>query len=282
MAGGEREKTDAEVNLERFLAVEFLHSLGSYRGAMEKGKQFDRGSIPDAGGALNRTRALNALLHYQRDDSREEVRHPDPAGDEPQYVEEEGEGGEGGGPAKAYELGLLLDEPDSSRKRLRRITDFYSTGIAALNGSLGSRNGQSKSTPEPLECLAACLFWDREPASSVWGVNKKFREHYEAEDGGEKPQASSVRSRIEAKRDRFLERRTAVEAAPGMGGDAGQRARPGAFGDQPRPGVPASGGLRDPRLRAAVSRRRAPAASLRRALPVAAVQRSDVDELGRG
>jgi len=213
MAGGEREKTDAEVNLERFLAVEFLHSLGSYRGAMEKGKQFDRGSIPDAGGALNRTRALNALLHYQRDDSREEVRHPDPAGDEPRYVEEEGEGGEGGGPVKAYELGLLLDEPDSSRKRLRRITDFYSTGIAALNGSLRSRNGQSKSTPEPLECLAACLFWDREPASSVWGVNKKFREHYEAEDGGEKPQASSVRSRIEAKRDRFLERRTAVEAA---------------------------------------------------------------------
>lgn len=204
-------ETGAEKNLRLFLDVELLHSLGCYREAGSEAAGFDLGGVFDTGGALRRTRDLNAFLYAERDKSLKSEthdRHPDPRRDpsaEPERADEPVEG----------ERGLLLEDMES-RRRLRRITDFYSTGIAALNDLLTASASDTERPPKHLEQMGICLFWDREPASSFHEVNERFGE-WLGENKRKKRRRqkldASVRSRIEGKRDRFLERRVAVEAA---------------------------------------------------------------------
>lgn len=199
----EKKKGPAQ-NLEQFLEVEFLHSLGCYGDARASADESDFQGIWDCEGALERTRDLNCLLDELRDDPGEPVRHPDPS------LDAEGEKDEDGN-------GLLLGT-QKCRERLRRITDFYSTGITALNDLLEASRTARADPPEPLERLGTCLFWDREPASSNWQVNEDFwtrldREQTDEEDRWKKPLSEGERRRIEGKRARFEERRSAVESA---------------------------------------------------------------------
>jgi hypothetical protein len=207
--------TPAAATLDNFLDVEFLHSLGCYSDAGEVALGCELGSIPDAGGALNRTRALNALLKEKRDNSSEPFRHPDPKGANPTCAPKGTEKSEarGGGELEQHEQGLLLSDTGMSRKRLRRITDFYSTGIVALDtlleGGKSKKESKAQAGVSELKQFGDCLFWDREPASSFREVNEEFRKH--------KPDiqevAASVRERIEGKSGRYLERRDAAETA---------------------------------------------------------------------
>jgi ribonuclease BN (tRNA processing enzyme) len=215
-------KGGAERNLELFLEVEFLHSLGCYSNARDKAGDkeygFELGSIPDAGGALRRTHDLNWLLASDRDNPEMPSRHPDPA-----IVMDRGRG-EGDPQLRSDEEGLLLADKDESRVRLRRITDFYSVGIAALDSLLEPPLSKPKPEVESLEHLGSCIFWDRDPGSSVAGVNRSFKKRQKAlkkiraSPTREKREDAlelnpSVRRRIEAKRERFVERRKAAEEA---------------------------------------------------------------------
>jgi hypothetical protein len=205
-------KVGPEENLEQFLDVEFLHSLGCYREASEKASQFTLGAIAGAGGALRRTRDLNELLDRARDDAEEKVRHPNPQIDP--SPNGRGEQDEGSHPPD-HEFELLLDT-EESRHRLRQITDFYRTGVAALDAMLDSGPDRKEPPEKALEELGTCLFWDREPASSFRAVNRSFRKRLaipRQEGRHQVPLAPSVRSRMEGKRERFLDRLTAVEAA---------------------------------------------------------------------
>jgi hypothetical protein len=191
-------------NLEQFLEVEFLHSLGCYGDAKASGEEFDFDGIWDGEGALERTKDLNCLLDALRDDPGEPVRHPDPS------LGPKGEKDEDGN-------GLLLGT-QKCRDRLRRITDFYSTGITALDDLLEASQTGREDAAEPLERLGTCLFWDREPASSNRQVNMEFwvrldDEQTDEEDRWKTPLSEGERRRIEGKRARFQERRKAVESA---------------------------------------------------------------------
>jgi len=211
MAAATKKAIGPEANLELFLDIEFLHSLGCYKEASDRAAEFTLGAIPDAGGALRRTRDLNELLKRDRDNATQPERHPDPRLDKSPG---RGEGEEEERPAD-HELELLLDT-EESRKRLRQITDFYRTGVAALDAQLESGPDLKEKPGETLEQLGICLFWDREPASSYREVNQSFRQRLEiGRDEGRhrQPLPPSVRSRMEGKRDRFLDRLTAVEAA---------------------------------------------------------------------
>lgn len=206
----EKKKRGPSANLEKFLEVEFLHSLGCYRDARVGGEEFDFEGINDVRGALERTRDLNWLLDERRDDPERKERHPDPALD-PEAEEDED------GNLPPHRLGLLLDT-EECRKRLRRITDFYSTGITALNDLLEAAETNREDPPEDLERLGTCLFWDREPASSNSEVNQAFWTRLDQEQTEEKerwatPLTTGERRRVEGKRARFQERRKAVEAA---------------------------------------------------------------------
>lgn len=215
---GKSELTQAERTLRDFLDVEFLHSLGSYREAGRLASSLQLGAIPDAGGALIRTAVLNRLLEEKRDRSKENVRHPDPSQRDPRLGKKERERSEGPKDPLPHEQGLLLDDTDESRERFRRITDFYSTGITALQTMLDAGSKQEKQEKpfsEELERLGICLFWDRAPASSFRKVNESFHARLEKDrsERWKEPVEPALRSRLEGKRDRFIERRRAVEAA---------------------------------------------------------------------
>jgi hypothetical protein len=206
----QKKKRGPSENLELFLEVEFLHSLGCYGDARLGAEEFDFDGINDIQGGLERTRDLNWLLDERRDDPKRKDRHPDPALD-PQGEEDED------GDLPRHDLGLLLDTEDC-RKRLRRITDFYSTGITALNDLLEASQAERSDSPQPLEHLGTCLFWDREPASSNSEVNQAFWTRLNRERTKEKerwlaPLTIGERRRVEGKRARFEERRKAVESA---------------------------------------------------------------------
>lgn len=205
----EKKKSPSQ-NLEQFLEVELLHSLGCYGDATASAGRFDFDGIWECEGALERTRDLNRLLDELRDDPREDVRHPDPA------LDFEGERDDEGN-LPDHKLGLLLDT-QKCRERLRRITDFYSTGITALDDLLEASSTEREAPPEPLERLGTGLFWDREPASSNWQVNRSFwtrldPDQTEEEDRWKQPLSEGETRRIEGKRARFRERREAVESA---------------------------------------------------------------------
>jgi hypothetical protein len=205
-----KKKQRPSENLEQFLEVEFLHSLGCYRDARLAAEEIDFQGINDVQGALERTRDLNWLLDERRDDPKRKDRHPDPALDPAGEEDEEGN-------LPRHELGLLLDT-EECRKRLRRITDFYSTGITALDDLLEAARTQRDKPPQPLELFGTCLFWDREPASSNSEVNQDFwtrlnRERTKEKERWAAPLTTGERRRVEGKRARFQERRKAVESA---------------------------------------------------------------------
>lgn len=196
------ESTDSDRTVDAFLDVEFLHSLGCYTGAKESAEKIRKFSIEHAGGALRRTQQLNELLEAKRDDSREtEFRHPDPR----DVL---------GKPEERKESFPLSGDTRS----LQLMTDFYSTGIAALNVIAEP----SKKAPEgallALEKLGECVFWDRDPSSSAFRVNESFRVRQEKVEkirkGSRTPESTAperrVQRRMEAKRQRFIERRDAV------------------------------------------------------------------------
>ncbi len=211
--------------VDAFIRVEFLHSLGSYSSARRAAESISDDSVVDAGGALRRTLELNSLLEERRDDPCPESedgdphqpvsRHPNPI-DSPKrraIVDDER-------PANRHEQALLLD--DDAQNRLQRITNFYGTGIAAFNQLLQPNVERSPSDDaKALERLGACLFWDRDPTSSTNGINDRFRREREEiamlrERGGkadEFTRSKIVTSRLEAKRQRLIERRQAVEDA---------------------------------------------------------------------
>jgi len=209
--------TDPDGIVDAFLDVEFLHSLGCYTNATSKMDEIAKRSIADAGGALRRTQELNELLRAERDDPGKPSRHPDPCKSLPAAKRRSRRA-----KRKEHEKGLLLAR--GSRERLQLITDFYSTGIAALdclrNAGKATPNGKIPQLAE-LEQLGACLFWDRDPSSSAHGVNRIFQDRQnklgEVREG--RASASSIgrerpiEQRIEAKRQRFIERRRAVEDA---------------------------------------------------------------------
>ncbi|HET9678137.1 MAG TPA: hypothetical protein VFP21_11615 [Solirubrobacterales bacterium] len=200
--------------VEAFLEVEFLHSLGSYfRARNIAAEELNRNRIADAGGALRRTQELNALLCEKRDHPKGDSRHPNPC-----EVLGESTGRE---KLEPHETGLLLDK--GAGDRLQRITDFYSTGIAALDRLLDPPLDEvPRGDDRSLEQLAACLFWDRDPSSSAHSINELFQARQKDINGirrGPKPGSGRldtdvrIRRRIEAKRQRFIERRRSVEKA---------------------------------------------------------------------
>jgi hypothetical protein len=203
-----KKKRRPEDNLEKFLEVEFLHSLGCYRDAKRGADKFSFNGIYDVQEALRRTRDLNWLLDERRDRPNEEDRHPDPALDPEGKMDRKRR-------LPKHELGLLLDSEDC-RKRLRRITDFYSTGITALNDLLEAARTKRSRSPADLERLGTCLFWDREPATSNWEVNLDFSSRLaktKSKRRWAQPLTAGEQRRIEGKRARFEERRKAVESA---------------------------------------------------------------------
>lgn len=202
-------KRGPSANLELFLEVEFLHSLGCYKEARDSAAKFTLGDLSDTGGALRRTGELNDLLFEERDRSdTTDDRHPNPRLDPKFRPEAEGKQVHG-------EEGLLLEDMNS-RDRLRCITDFYSCGITALGNLLEAGDPEAEMPPEALEKMGICLFWDREPASSFHKVNEDFQgwlKEKEREKRRLQTLRASVRERTEGKRGRFLERRVAVQEA---------------------------------------------------------------------
>ncbi len=174
-----------EAILDLFLEVEFLHSLGCYTNARIQSKKIRKCDL-GCGEALRRTAKLNRALDQERDNPKEEWRHPGPV----------------------HGTGVMLDNRDGTpdpddADRIRLITDFYNAGQVALKYLLDPGEVEipvHETGRRSLETLGECLFWERDPGSAVFGVNEDFvlRQKQLAESRAGEGEAPEATARVNA------------------------------------------------------------------------------------